>query len=146
MITIQKVKYSEANNKIVIEYERTIEDKPSHHLSSFEEEAAPEFYKALAGLTKPVLNILGLPATDTSVVINTPLMRCPCDEQEAEQLGFFNQETVDALWAVEQETRKFLDGKRAQIMLFADEVNESDDTDKPIVTPNNVVALPTMTQ
>ena len=48
-----------------------------------------------------------VPSADREIVVNTPLMKCPSDEVEASQAGFFNQEAVDALWAFEQEARKY---------------------------------------
>lgn len=80
----------------------------------------------------------------------TPLMKCPSDEVEASQAGFFNQEAVDALWAFEQEARKYLDGKRNQISLFGEDTEAETVTDDvsvvDISAPNNVVQMPTVAQ
>lgn len=64
--------------------------------------------------------------------INTPLMYCPEDEVDAQSLGYFDEETVKALWEVEMQTRKYLDGKRAEMSLFDDEeeADESDNSDE----------------
>lgn len=154
--------------------------KPSYHTSVFSDEPAPEFFTALKNLTKPTLNILGLgallikpyavsfkyakdktmsasissmfyvPSADREIVVNTPLMKCPSDEVEASQAGFFNQEMVDALWAFEQEARKYLDGKRNQISLFGEDTEAETVTDDvsvvDISAPNNVVQMPTVAQ
>lgn len=154
--------------------------KPSYHTSIFNDEPAPEFFTALENLTKPTLNILGLgallikpyavsfkyaedktmsavissmfyvPSADREIVVNTPLMKCPSDEVEASQAGFFNQEAVDALWAFEQEARKYLDGKRNQISLFGEDTEAETVTDDvsvvDISAPNNVVQMPTVAQ
>ena len=91
-----------------------------------------------------------VPSADREIVVNTPLMKCPSDEVEASQAGFFNQETVDALWAFEQEARKYLDGKRSQISLFGEDTEaETTANDVSVVDvpkPNNVVQMPTVAQ
>ena len=56
--------------------------------------------------------------------INTPLMYCPEDEVDAQSPGYFSEATVKALWEVELQTRKYLDGKRAEMSLFDDENND----------------------
>ena len=89
-----------------------------------------------------------VPSADREIVVNTPLMKCPSDEVEASQAGFFNQEAVDALWAFEQEAR--LDGKRNQISLFEEDTEaETTANDVSVVDvpkPNNVVQMPTVAQ
>ena len=91
-----------------------------------------------------------VPSADREIVVNTPLMKCPSDEVEASQAGFFNQEAVDALWAFEQEARKYLDGKRNQISLFGEDTEAETITDDVSVVdvpkPNNVVQMPTVAQ
>ena len=56
-----------------------------------------------------------------SININTPLLKCPADEAEAKSAGFFTAGAVKALWEMELEARKYLDGKRAQVSLFGEE-------------------------
>lgn len=89
-----------------------------------------------------------VPSADREIVV--PLMKCPSDEVEASQAGFFNQEAVDALWAFEQEARKYLDGKRNQISLFGEDTEaETTANDVSVVDvpkPNNVVQMPTVAQ
>lgn len=91
-----------------------------------------------------------VPSADREIVVNTPLMKCPSDEVEESQAGFFNQEAVDALWAFEQEARKYLDGKRNQISLFGEDTEAETVTDDvsvvDISAPNNVVQMPTVAQ
>lgn len=91
-----------------------------------------------------------VPSADREIVVNTPLMKCPSDEVEASQAGFFNQEAVDALWAFEQEARKYLDGKRNQISLFGEDTEAETITDDVSVVDvpkqNNVVQMPTVAQ
>lgn len=91
-----------------------------------------------------------VPSADREIVVNTPLMKCPSDEVEASQAGFFNQEMVDALWAFEQEARKYLDSKRNQISLFGEDTEaETTANDVSVVDvpkPNNVVQMPTVAQ
>lgn len=91
-----------------------------------------------------------VPSADREIVVNTPLMKCPSDEVEASQAGFFNQEAVDALWAFEQEARKYLDGKRNQISLFGEDTEaETTANDVSVVDvpkQNNVVQMPTVAQ
>lgn len=57
---------------------------------------------------------------------------------------------VDALWAFEQEARKYLDGKRNQISLFGEDTEAETVTDDvsvvDISAPNNVVQMPTVAQ
>lgn len=91
-----------------------------------------------------------VPSADREIVVNTPLMKCPADEVEASQAGFFNQEAVDSLWAFEQEARKYLDGKRNQISLFGEDTEAetavSDVSAVGVPKPNNVVQMPTVAQ
>lgn len=91
-----------------------------------------------------------VPSADREIVVNTPLMKCPSDEVEASQAGFFNQEAVDALWAFEQEAREYLDGKINQISLFGEDTEaETTANDVSVVDvpkPNNVVQMPTVAQ
>lgn len=63
--------------------------------------------------------------------INTPLMKCPTDEVDAQNPGFFAEDTVKALWDVELQAQKYLDGQRAQISLFGEEpgASEGDEPD-----------------
>lgn len=59
--------------------------------------------------------------------INTPLMKCPTDEVDAQSPGFFDEDTVKALWEMELQARKYLDGQRAQMSLFGEEPGAADD-------------------
>lgn len=59
--------------------------------------------------------------------INTPLMKCPKDEVDAQNDGFFDEDTVEALWEMECQARKYLDGHRAQMSLFGEELGAADD-------------------
>jgi len=59
-----------------------------------------------------------LPDSGTSIVLNTPMRKCVNDES-AEGI-FLTEEAAKALWKVEQETRKYIAGKRAQMSLFGD--------------------------
>ena len=97
-----------------------------------------------------ISSMLYVPSADREIVVNTPIMKCPADEVEASQAGFFNQEAVDALWAFEQEARKYLDGKRNQISLFGEDTEAETVTDDvsvvDISAPNNVVQMPTVAQ
>lgn len=167
-VTINKIKYQESSGKLTIEYMRTNENKkPSYHTSIFNDEPAPEFFTALENLTKPTLNILGLGALlikrikpyavsfkyaedKTMSAVISSMFYVPSDEVEASQAGFFNQEAVDALWAFEQEARKYLDGKRNQISLFGEDTEAETITDDVSVVdvpkPNNVVQMPTVAQ
>ena len=63
---------------------------------------------------------------DMETNINTPPLKCPRDESEAKTDGCFAEETVKALWALELEARKYLDGKRAQMSLFGEEPGASE--------------------
>ena len=71
--------------------------------------------------------------------INTPPMKCPATESEMKSAAYFTEEAVKALWALEAEARKYLEGKRAQTTLFDDEnqaskveetVADADDADE----------------
>lgn len=102
-------------------------------------------------MSASISSMFYVPSADREIVVNTPLMKCPSDEVEASQAGFFNQEAVDALWAFEQEARKYLDGKRNKISLFGEEDTEAETiTDDVSVVdvpkPNNVVQMPTVAQ
>ena len=57
--------------------------------------------------------------------INTPLLKCPIDDEEGKSAGFFTAKAVEALWDMELEARKYLDGKRAQVSLFGEEPGAS---------------------
>ena len=59
--------------------------------------------------------------------INTPLMKCPTDEVDAQKDGFFDADTVKALWEMERQARKYLDGHRAQMSLFGEDLGAADD-------------------
>lgn len=87
---------------------------------------------------------------DSVEAITGEYKKLPADEVEASQAGFFNQEAVDALWAFEQEARKYLDGKRNQISLFGEDTEAETVTDDvsvvDISAPNNVVQMPTVAQ
>lgn len=61
--------------------------------------------------------------------INTPLMKCPADEVDEQSPGFFAEDTVKALWEMEGQARKYLDGQRAQMSLFGEEPGAADDAD-----------------
>lgn len=58
--------------------------------------------------------------------INTPLMKCPVDEVDEQSEAFFDKDTVDALWDLELQARKYLDGQRAQVSLFGEEPGAAD--------------------
>ena len=95
--------------------------------------------------------LLYSPRADKDNNINVPLMRCPADETEAGQAGFFTQEEVDALWKLETEARKYLDGKRNQIQLWSEEAKADAQTDEPQqindvppVKISNVIPIPTI--
>lgn len=53
--------------------------------------------------------------------INTPPMKCPQAATELKSNKYFSEDTVNALWELEAEARKYLEGKRAQVSLFGDE-------------------------
>lgn len=53
--------------------------------------------------------------------INTPPMKCPQSETEFKSDSYFTEDAVKALWALEAEARKYLEGKRAQTSLFDEE-------------------------
>ena len=61
------------------------------------------------------------------------------------------QEEVDALWKLETEARKYLDGKRNQIQLWSEEATADAQTDEPQqindvppVKISNVIPIPTI--
>ena len=59
-----------------------------------------------------------LPDAGTSIVLNTPMRKCmPGEDIEG---AFLTEKAANALWDVEQETRKYIAGKRAQVSLFGD--------------------------
>lgn len=123
----------------------------SYFITSRLKPFAVKFKYAEDGTMSAVISsMLYVPSADGEIVVNTPLMKCPADEVEASQAGFFNQETVDALWAFEQEARKYLDGKRNQISLFGEDTEAETVTDDvsvvDISAPNNVVQMPTVAQ
>ena len=60
--------------------------------------------------------------------ISTPLMKCPADEVDEQSPEFFTEDTVKALWEMEGQARKYLDGQRAQMSLFGEEPGAADDT------------------
>lgn len=154
-IQINKVKYLAKQDSIVISYDRTIEDHVSHHIATFDEEPAPEFFEALKAPTRPCCSIfdfeekyenrlspysvsyrynadggmgaivsckLEIPSSNTCIAINTPLKKCPQDKVDSQNnVGFFSDTMVKALWAFEAEARKYLDGKRAQMSLFGED-------------------------
>ena len=70
-----------------------------------------------------------LPDSGTCVVLNTPMRKCVNDES-VEGI-FLTEEAAKAIWKVEQETRKYIAGKRAQMNLFGEngEVYEGEDED-----------------
>lgn len=69
---------------------------------------------------------LDLPESGTSIALNTPNKKCPEDAVDAQDKAkFFSDTTVKALWEVEKEARKYLDGKRAQMDLFGDTDGEA---------------------
>lgn len=77
---------------------------------------------------------LSLPDAGTEVVINTPLRKCAPDDESDDLTMYFTDTTRKNLWTLEQETRKYLSGKRAQIALFGangqplvDDTNEEND-------------------
>ena len=59
--------------------------------------------------------------------INTPLMQCPVSEEGMQSPLFFTEDTVKALWDLELQARKYLDGKRAQVALFGEEAGAAED-------------------
>lgn len=74
---------------------------------------------------------------DTKIAINTPRRSCCVDDIEDDDLSdaYFDQPTVDTLWKLETECRKYLDGNRAQMSLFGADGSESvqaDPEDEPI--------------
>ena len=59
-----------------------------------------------------------LPDAGTSIVLNTPMRKyMPGEDIEG---AFLTEKAANALWDVEQETRKYIAGKRAQVSLFGD--------------------------
>ena len=62
--------------------------------------------------------------------INTPPMKCPASESKAKSDKYFTEDAVKALWALEAEARKYLEGKRAQTSLFDEENKTSKSEDK----------------
>lgn len=101
-------------------------------------------------MSASISSMFYVPSADREIVVNTPLMKCPADEVEASQAGFFNQEAVDSLWAFEQEARKYLDGKRNLISLFGEDTEAetavSDVSAVGVPKSNNVVQMPTVAQ
>lgn len=63
--------------------------------------------------------------------INTPLMQCPVEDAGDMGIQFFAEDTVKALWDLELQARKYLDGKRAQVALFGEEADE-EATEPPV--------------
>lgn len=62
---------------------------------------------------------LELENSNTSVVINTPNKKsAPGDVDEFDAKNYLTEPCVKALWALEIEARKYIDGKRAQTALF----------------------------
>ena len=178
-VTINKIKYQESSGKLTIEYMRTNENKkPSYHdepapefftalknltkptlnilglgallIKRIKPYAVSFKYAEDKTMSAVISSMFYVPSADREIVVNTPLMKCPSDEVEASQAGFFNQEAVDALWAFEQEARKYLDGKRNQISLFGEDTEaETTANDVSVVDvpkPNNVVQMPTVAQ
>lgn len=66
-----------------------------------------------------------LPDAGTSIALNTPMRKCLPDEK-TDGL-FFTETTTNLLWELESEARKYVSGKRAQMSLFGEEVNEAED-------------------
>lgn len=63
--------------------------------------------------------------------INTPPMKCPASETEFKSNNYFTEDAVKALWALEAEARKYLEGKRAQTSLF-DEENKANKAEENV--------------
>lgn len=62
---------------------------------------------------------LELENSNTSVVVNTPNKKsAPGDTDEFDAKNYLTEPCVKALWALEIEARKYIDGKRAQTTLF----------------------------
>lgn len=59
-IQINKVKYLEKQENIIVTYDHTIDNHVSHHVTTFDEQPAPEFFDALDGLTRPCCSIFDL--------------------------------------------------------------------------------------
>lgn len=94
---------------------------------------------------------------NTKIEINTPMRSCPTEDivdETSEQ--YFDDPTVAALWELETQARKYLDGKRAQMSLFGSDGSESisderekdpfeEDEDVPSGMPkmDNIAAFPT---
>lgn len=63
-IRIKKVKFAEKVNKIIMTYEKHVNDQYDEYFFSSSEQAAPEFYTALKELSKHAAKLCELPASD----------------------------------------------------------------------------------
>lgn len=152
-IRIKKVKIAEKVNKIIMTYERYVNDQYDEYTFNSSEMAAPEFYDSFKNLSEHATALCEFPAgfkdrvnvygisfsysgesdvmgatmsmkvnleySNTDLIINTPHKKsAPDGEEEFNETMYLSEQCVKALWAVEQEARKYIDGKRAQASLF----------------------------
>lgn len=146
-LVIRKVKYLAKQEKIKIDYQKNGDDMSG----TFSEPAAPEFYETLKALVEPVCvicemdteqfahriepfgvsfsytnngetmkasiqSLFHMPASDTDTVLNTPSRTVSTEYEDGLDLP-----TCQLLTTMEEETRKYLKGHRAQIGLFGEE-------------------------
>ena len=61
------------------------------------------------------------------LVINTPHKKsAPGPDEEFDDTQYLSEDCVKALWTVESEARKYIDGKRAQTALFGEDTAKAD--------------------
>lgn len=70
-----------------------------------------------------------LPDAGTCIVLNTPMRKAYSDSAESVVL---TEEATKALWKVEQETQKYIAGKRAQMSLFGENGEIAPDTSQEV--------------
>ena len=152
-IRIKKVKFAEKVNKIMMTYDKFVNDQYDEYFFNSSEQAAPEFYTALKDLSKHAALLCELPESykdrldvycvtfsysgendimgatmslkmklefsNTDLVLNTPHKKsAPNEGEDFNEVMYLTEECVKALWNVELEARKYIDGKRAQLSLL----------------------------
>ncbi len=160
-LRIKKIKYAEKTGKVIMKYERYINDQYDEYNFASSENPAPEFFQAFDALKDHARNLLELPGgyekrldvygvsfsysgdedvmgatmqvrmelnnSNTDLVINTPHKKAgPDNGENFNEKQCLTEECVKSLWELERQARLYIDGKRAQVSLFAEDTAGAD--------------------
>lgn len=172
-IRIRKIKLADKGEKIIMAYERSVNNQWDEYHFTSSEQAAPEFYEAFDKLAGHAACLCELPGryderfevygvnfrysgeesimgatmsakmelefSNTPLILNTPFKKSgPDNGDDFDNEQYLSEECVKALWELERQARLYIDGKRAQVSLFGEDMQGADVTDDDL---NNVLSF-----